>query len=386
MEFQLTEDQKAVKANVRAFIEKEVNPHIEAWEEAGDIPHEVFEKMGRQGILGGPIPEEYGGMGLDYLTYALITEEVGRGCSSLRTTLSVNTSLFGMNVLMFGSEEQKQRYLPKIASGEGRGAWALTEPQSGSDAAGMRSTAERDGDEWVLNGHKMWISDGGKADYHVVYARTNAWDPREKRQGINAFIVHKDDPGFEVGSVEAKRKLGLRASPTAELLYDDCRIPADRIIGEEGSGWEQANAVLNGGRLSVAAGALGIMEAAFDHTMDYVREREAFGQRIGDFQLVKEHLAYMKLQIEETRLLVYRAAWKRAEGIEHRVDVSLAKLKAAEACMDVTERAVQLHGGNGYSGEYPVERLFRDSKIIGIYEGTNEIHKLIIGGALLDDA
>lgn len=385
MDFTITEEQKLLKRSVREFVEQEVRPHIDAWEEAGDIPDEIFRRLGKQGILGAPIPEEYGGSGLDYVTYTMLTEEIGRGCSSLRTTLSVNTTLFGMNLLEFGSEAQKARYLPEIASGEGRGAWALTEPQSGSDAAGLRTRAERDGDAWVLNGHKMWISDGGKADYHIVYARTNEFDPSTKREGICTFVVHRDDPGFEVGSVEARGKLGLRASPTAELLYEDCRIPADRLVGEEGSGWAQANFTLNGGRLSVAAGAVGIMQAAMDASLDYVRSREAFGKPIGDFQLVKEHLAYMANAIETTRLLVHKAAWMKAEGLDNRLAVSQAKLHAAEACMDVTERAVQLHGGNGYSGEYPVERLFRDAKIIGIYEGTNEIQKLIIGHELLNE-
>lgn len=384
MEFRITEEQNLVRQTVREFVEREVNPHVEKWEEVGDIPGEVFRRLGKAGILGGPIPAEYGGTGLDYLTYAMMTEEIGRGCSSLRTTLSVNTSLFGLNVLYFGNEEQKRYYLPKIASGDGRGAWALTEPQSGSDAAGLRTTARKDGGDYVLNGHKMWISDGGKADYHVAYARTNEWDPRAKREGICTFIIHKDDPGFKVGSVEAKTKLGLRASPTAELLYEDCRVPADRMIGKPGSGWEQANAILNGGRLSVAAGAVGIAQAAYDATVEYAKSREAFGQPIGAFQLVKEHLAYMALDIETTRLLVYKAAWMKDQGLDNRLAVSMAKLHSAEACMRVTERAVQLHGGNGFSGEYPVERFFRDAKIIGIYEGTNEIQKVIIGGEVLE--
>ncbi|MHB8585208.1 MAG: acyl-CoA dehydrogenase family protein [Thermoplasmatota archaeon] len=386
MEFQVTEEQKLVRQTVREFIEKEVNPNVEAWEQAGDIPVAVFRAMGRNGILGAPIPPDYGGAGLDAVTYAMMTEEIGRGCSSLRTTLSVNTSLFGMNVLYFGNEEQKRRYLPKVASGEGRGAWALTEPQSGSDAAGLRTTAKKSGQEWILNGHKMWISDGGKADYHIVYARTNEWDPRTKREGISTFIVHKEDPGFRVGSVEAKTKLGLRASPTAELLYEDCRIPAERLVAKEGSGWEQANRILNNGRLSVAAGAVGIMQAAYEASVRYAKEREAFGQHIGDFQLVREHLAYMAVDIETTRLLVYRAAWMKDQGMDNRLAVSMAKLHGAEACMRVTERAVQIHGGNGFSGEYPVERYFRDAKIIGIYEGTNEIQKVIIGGAILEQA
>ena len=383
MEFAITEEQKLLRQTVQEFVAKEIDPFVEEWEEKGDVPDAVFRKLGAIGLLGAPIPTEYGGAGLDAVTYAMLTEELAKGCSSLRTTISVNTSLFGMNVLLFGSEAQKKKYLPAISTGEKRGAWALTEPQSGSDAAGLRTSAKREGDKWVLNGHKMWISDGGKADYHVAYARTNEWDPKKKREGICTFIVHKDDPGFRVGSIEAKTKLGLRASPTAELLYEDCTIPADRMIGAPGSGWEQANKILNGGRLSVAAGAVGIAQAALDASIEYVKSREAFGMKIGSFQLVKEHIAYMALEVEMMRLLVYKAAWMKDQGLDNRLAVSLAKLHAGEACTRVTERAVQLHGGNGFSGEYPVERYWRDSKIIGIYEGTNEIQKVIIGGEVL---
>ncbi|MEA3199102.1 MAG: butyryl-CoA dehydrogenase [Thermoplasmata archaeon] len=383
MEFAITEEQRLLRQTVQEFVAKEIAPHVEAWEEKGDVPDAVFRKLGELGLLGAPIPTEYGGAGLDAVTYAMLTEELAKGCSSLRTTISVNTSLFGMNVLLFGNEAQKRLYLPKISSGEKRGAWALTEPQSGSDAAGLRTTAVKRGDKWVLNGHKMWISDGGKADYHVVYARTDSFDPKTKRNHIATFVVHKDDPGFKVGSVESKGKLGLRASPTAELLYEDCTIPADRMLGKPDSGWEQANKILNGGRLSVAAGAVGIAQAALDASLAYVKSREAFGKKIGEFQLVKEHVAYMALEVETMRLLVYKAAWMKDQGLDNRLAVSLAKLHAGEACTRVTERAVQLHGGNGFSGEYPVERYWRDSKIIGIYEGTNEIQKVIIGGEIL---
>ena len=383
MQFALSEEQKLLIQTVREFVAKEIAPHIEAWEEKGDVPDSVFRKLGDIGLLGAPIPAEYGGAGLDAVTYAMLTEELAKGCSSLRTTISVNTSLFGMNVLLFGSEAQKKLYLPKISSGEKRGAWALTEPQSGSDAAGLRTTARKQGDKWALNGHKMWISDGGKADYHVAYARTDDFNPKTKRDHISAFIVHKDDPGFKVGSIEAKTKLGLRASPTAELLYEDCTIPADRILGAPGSGFDQFMKILNGGRLSVAAGAVGIAQAALDASIEYVRSREAFGKKIGEFQLVKEHIAYMVLEVETMRLLVLKAAWMKDQGLDNRLAVSLAKLHAGEACTRVTERAVQLHGGNGFSGEYPVERYWRDSKIIGIYEGTNEIQKVIIGGEVL---
>lgn len=386
--FELTSEQELVRKTAREFVDKHVNPNVETWEEEGSIPESVVLEAGKLGLLGAPIPTEYGGSGLDAVTYAIVTEEIGRGCSSLRTTFSVNTGLFGHNVLYFGSEEQKKRYLPKICTGEKRGAWALTEHHSGSDAAGMRTTATPDGDEYVLNGRKMWISDGDRADHVVVYARVGekgAFDPKTKRENLATFVVDKGTPGFTTGTIMGKGKLGLRASHTAELILDDCRVPAENLLGEVGAGWDQANAILQKGRISVAAGALGIAQAAFDASVDYCREREAFGRPIGDFQLVKQHLAFMHQQIEAGRLLVWKAAWMADQGLDNSLAVSTAKLYTAQMVMDVTERAVQLHGGNGYSDEYPVERYFRDAKICGIYEGTNEIHQIIIGGKVLGE-
>lgn len=388
VDFELTQEQQMIKKTAREFVDKHVNPHVEAWEEAGEIPDEVVREAGKLGLLGAPISEAYGGSGLDDVTYAMMTEEIGRGCSSLRTTFSVNTSLFGNNVEMFGSEEQKQRYLPEICTGEKRGAWALTEHDSGSDAKAMSTTATPEDDGFVLNGKKMWISDGDRADYIVVFARVgdrgSTYDPKNKEENLACFVVETDRDGFSTGTVMGKGKLGLRASHTAELIFDECWIPEENLIGEIGDGWEIAEAILQKGRLSVAAGAVGIAQAAYEASVDYANGREAFGRRIGDFQLVREHLAYMHQQIETSRLLVWKAAWMAEQGMDNSKAVSTAKLHAAEAVMDVTERAVQIHGGNGYSDEYPVERYFRDAKICGIYEGTNEIHKVIIGGKALD--
>ncbi|MDX1611380.1 MAG: acyl-CoA dehydrogenase family protein, partial [Candidatus Thermoplasmatota archaeon] len=370
--FQPTQEQEMIRKTAREFVQKHVNPNVNAWEETGEIPEDVVLEAGKVGLLGAPIPAEYGGTGLDNLTYAMVTEEVGKGCSSLRTTFSVNTSLFGNNVAMFGNEEQKKAYLPAICTGEKRGAWALTEHQSGSDAKGMLTTATPDG-----------------SDYVVVFARVGPkgeFDPKKKDENLACFVVHKEDEGFSTGTVMGKGKLGLRASHTAELVFEDCRIPADRLVGEVGQGWEIANAILQKGRLSVAAGAVGIAQAAYEASLDYANEREAFGRSIGNFQLIREHLAYMHQQIETARLLVWKAAWMADEGMDNALAVSTAKLHAAEVVMDVTERAVQIHAGNGYSDEYPVERYFRDAKICGIYEGTNEIHKLIIGSKVLGDA
>ncbi len=389
VDFELTREQQMIRKTAREFVAKHVDPHVEEWEKTGEIPDEVVLEAGKLGLLGAPISEAYGGSGLDDLTYAMMTEEVGRGCSSLRTTFSVNTSLFGNNVEMFGTEEQKERYLPEVCAGEKRGAWALTEHDSGSDAKAMSTTATRDGDGVRLNGRKMWISDGDRADYIVVFARVgeegSSYDPRNKEENLACFIVETERDGFSTGTVMGNDKLGLRASHTAELVFDDCWIPEENQVGETGQGWKIADAILQKGRLSVAAGAVGIAQAAYEASLDYAEEREAFGRRIGDFQLVREHLAYMHQQIETSRLLVWKAAWMSDQGLDNSKAVSTAKLHAAEAVMDVTERAVQVHGGNGYSSEYPVERYFRDAKICGIYEGTNEIHKVLIGGKALDE-
>ncbi len=385
--FQPTEEQEMIRKTAREFVAKHVDPHVDQWEEEGDIPDDVVLEAGKVGLLGAPIPTAYGGSGLDDLTYAMVTEEIGKGCSSLRTTFSVNTSLFGNNIALFGSQEQKERYLPQICTGEKRGAWALTEHHSGSDAKAMRTTATPDEDGYRLNGKKMWISDGDRADHIVVFARVGPpgeFDPKKKEENLACFVVHKGDDGFSTGTVMGKGKLGLRASHTAELIFDDCWIPEDRLVGEVGQGWEIAEAILQKGRLSVAAGAVGIAQAAYEAAVDYAGGREAFGRPIGDFQLVREHLAYMHKQIQASRLHVWKAAWMSDQGLDNSLEVSTAKLDAAEMVMDVTERAVQIHGGNGYSDEYPVERYFRDAKICGIYEGTNEVHKVIIGGKVLD--
>ena len=382
MDFSTTPEQDLLRKTAREFVDKEISPHVDAWEDSGQIPDEVVRKLGRLVILGAPIPVEYGGAGLDAVSYAMLTEEIARGCSSLRTTISVNTSLFGQTVNIFGSDAQKRLWLPAICTGEKRGAWALTEHHSGSDAAGLRTSARRDGEHWVLDGTKMWISDGDRADHVVVFARVNTWDPKRKREGISVFVVDKGTPGFKIGSVEVNKKLGLRASHSAELIFEGCRVPLANLVGREGQGWDIANAILQKGRLSVAAGAIGIAQRAFELALDYAKRREAFGQAIGRFQLVQEHLAYMAIDVETSRLLVLRAAWLGDQGLDNSLAVSMAKLHAAEACMRVTERAVQIHGGNGYSAEYVVERLFRDAKICGIYEGTNEIQKVIIGGKL----
>ena len=382
VEFQLSEAQKLIRETARSFVDQEVIPHVKAWEEKGAIPRTVTKKMGDLGFFGIPIPEAYGGAGLDYVSFALVVEEIARGCNSLRTTLSVQTSLVGSTLLAFGSEAQKKGILAPLARGEFLGAWALTEPDAGSDAANLRTTAKREGDEWVLNGAKRFISNGNVAEYVVVFAR----EPGTTRQdGISAFLVKQGTPGFHVTHVETNTKLGLRASPTADLAFDDCRIPADHLIGGQGEGWETAMYVLNHGRLGVAAGAAGIGQACLELSLEHARERRAFDRPIGAFQLIREMIAEMAVEVEAARLLYLKAAWMRDQGEDNRLAVSLAKLFGAQMAVRCADRAVQIYGGYGFSGEYPVERHFRDAKIMGIYEGTNEIQKMVIAHELLGE-
>lgn len=387
MDLQLTEDQKLLQRTVREFVENEIKPYVREWEIKGEVPASVYQRMAELGFMGAPIPTEYGGAGLDPVSYAILTEELAKGCSSIRTSVSVNASLAGMTLLKFGSEAQKEKWLVPIAGGKKTGAWALTEAGSGSDAAAMKTRAVRKGKEYVLSGSKMWISNGAKADEVVVFAST---DPKKRHEGISTFIVEKGHKGFRPGAVETTNKLGLRSSPTAELLFEDCHLPEDQRIGKEGQGWEIALYVLNNGRLSVAAGAVGIAQAAFEASQDYAKKRTAFERPIGSFQLVKAKIADMATQIEAGRLLVYSAALakQRYEAKECSFDewtlaVSKAKLFNAEMCVKVAEEAVQIHGANGYTNEYPVERYWRDAKICGIYEGTNEIQRLIIARHVL---
>lgn len=387
MDLALTDEQKLIRQTARDFVDNEVKPYVREWELKGEVPKAVYDKMAAQGFLGAPIPSDYGGSGIDAVAYAILTEELAKGCSSLRTGLSVNASLAGKTLLGFATEAQKRKWLTPVAQGKRLGAWALTEAGSGSDAAAMKTRATKKGKEYVLNGSKMWISNGAKAEIVVVFAST---DPKLRHKGISTFVVEKGTKGFRPGVVETTNKLGLRSSPTAELIFEDCHLPAENLIGKEGQGWEIAMHVLNHGRLSVAAGAVGIAQAALEASVDYSKKRQAFGKPIGSFQLVKAKIAEMATSVEAGRMLVWRAAltqeaYERGEATndEWTLAVSLAKLHTAEMCVRVAEEAVQIHGANGYTNEYPVERYWRDSKICGIYEGTNEIQKLIIARHVL---
>jgi butyryl-CoA dehydrogenase len=387
MDLRLNEEQLLVQKTARDFVDNEVKPYVRDWEIKGAVPDAIYRRMAELGFMGAPIPTEYGGAGLDPIAYAILTEELAKGCSSMRTSLSVNASLAGTTIYKFGSEDLKENWLTPLAKGTKMGAWALTEAQSGSDAAAMKTRATRRGKDYVLNGSKMWISNGAKADTVVVFAST---DPKKKHEGISAFVVAKGTKGFRPGVIETTNKLGLRSSPTAELLFEDCVIPESQRIGKEGQGWEIAMHVLNHGRLSVSAGAVGIAQAALEASIDYAKKRVAFGKPIGAFQLVKAKLAEMATDVEAGRLLVWQAALAKQGHEEGHVSyddwtlkVSKAKLFTAQMCVKVAEEAIQIHGANGYTNEYPVERYWRDAKICGIYEGTNEIQKLIIGRHLL---
>lgn len=382
MDFQLSAEQKMIREAARSFVDKEVAPHVARWEEKGEIPRSVTSKMAELGFFGIPFPEKYGGAGMDYVSFALVVEEIARGCNSLRTTLSVQTSLAGTTLNAFGNEEQRRTYLTPIARGLKLGAWALTEPEAGSDAANQRTTAVKDKGEWVLNGSKRFISNGNVADYVVVFARQPG---TRRQQGISAYLVEKGTPGFTVPHVETNTKLGLRASPTADLAFDDCRIPEENLIGKVGQGWDVAMYVLNHGRLGVAAGAVGIGQACLEASVQHARERRAFDRPIGAFQLVQEMVAEMQVDVEAARLLYLKAAWLRDQEVDNTLATSIAKLFGAQMAMRCADRAVQIHGGYGFSGDYPVERYFRDAKILGLYEGTNEIQKLIIAREVLGE-
>ncbi|TLZ49780.1 MAG: acyl-CoA dehydrogenase [Methanobacteriota archaeon] len=359
MDFQLSEAQKLVRETARDFVDREIVPHVRDWEAKGEIPRSFYAKMAALGFLGAPVPEKYGGAGMDYVSFALLVEEISRGSSSVRTTVSVQTSLSETTLM-----------LVPLAKGEKLGAWALTEPQSGSDAAGLQTTAKLENGEWVLNGAKRFISNGSIADDLFVYAR----EPGSKRhEGLSCFLVPKRTKGFSVTNVETTTKLGLRASPTADLAFEDCRVPEGNLIGKRGNGWEQAMRTLNSGRLGIAAGAVGVARAALEAATKYAKERKAFGRPIGSFQLLREMIA----------LLTLRAANLRDLGVDNTMEVSMAKLFGAQMAMRVTDRAIQIHGGYGFSGEFDVERYFRDARVLGLYEGTNEIQKLIIADKIL---
>jgi len=375
--FPLTAEQKMIQSAARDFAQKEIAPVAAQFDESGEFPYENVKKMGALGLMGIEVPEEYGGAGLDTLSYVLAMEEICKVDASHGVVMSVNNSLYCHGIMTFGTEEQKQKFLKSVASGQAIGAYSLTEPMSGSDAGTMRSSAKREGDEYILNGRKSWVTSGPVADFVVVFMMTDA---SKKQKGISAFLVDTKTPGFARGKKEPK--LGIRASATSELIFENCRVPANCRLGKEGEGFKIAMTVLDVGRIGIGAQALGIAEAAYEASVAYAREREAFGQKIGEFQGTGFKIADMKTRIEAARLLVYNAAMakqrSKTSGERFTLQSSTAKLFASETAMFCAHAAVQIHGGMGYSKELPVERYFRDAKITEIYEGTSEIQRLVI--------
>ncbi|MED3993396.1 acyl-CoA dehydrogenase [Peribacillus frigoritolerans] len=373
MQFKLTEEHEMIRKMVRDFAQNEVAPTAAERDEEERFDREIFDKMAELGLTGIPWPEEYGGIGSDYLAYCIAVEELSRVCASTGVTLSAHTSLAGWPIYKFGTEEQKQKYLRPMAQGEKIGAYGLTEPSSGSDAGGMRTTAKLVGDEYVISGSKIFITNGGIADTYVVFALT---DPESKQKGTSAFIIEKDFSGFSVGKKE--KKLGIRSSPTTEIIFDECRVPKENLLGKEGEGFKIAMMTLDGGRNGIAAQAVGIAQGALDAAVDYAKERVQFGKPISAQQGIGFKLADMATGVEASRLLTYQAAWLESVGLPYGKESAMSKLFAGDTAMKVTTEAVQVFGGYGYTKDYPVERYMRDAKITQIYEGTQEIQKLVI--------
>jgi len=375
--FALTAEHEMIRQAARDFAQNEIAPIAAEFDETGDFPSKTIQKMGAMGFMGIEVPEEYGGAGMDTLAYVLALEEICKADASHGTIMSVNNSLFCYGLLKYGSEFQKQKYLAAVASGEAIGAYSLTEPMSGSDSGTMRTRAERQGDTYVINGRKSWVTSAPVARYMVLFCMTQ---PEKKHKGITAFLIDTQKPGFSVGKKEPK--LGIRASATSEIVFDNYQAALEDRLGEEGEGFKIAMVVLDAGRIGIAAQALGIAEAAYEASLVYAREREAFGQKIGEFQGISFKLADMKTRIEAARLLVYSVALakekSKRDGSRFTLEASMAKLFASETAMFVAHAAVQIHGGIGYSKELPVERYFRDAKITEIYEGTSEIQRLVI--------
>lgn len=378
MNFGLTREQELVRQMVREFAVNEVKPIAAEIDETERFPMENVKKMAELGMMGIPFPKELGGAGGDVLSYIISVEELSKVCGTTGVILSAHTSLCASLIYENGTPAQKEKYLVPLAKGEKIGAFGLTEPGAGTDAAGQQTTAVLDGDNYILNGSKIFITNGGVAETFIVFAMT---DKAQGTRGISAFIVEKGFPGFSIGKKEDK--LGIRASSTTELIFENCVVPKENLIGKEGKGFGIAMKTLDGGRIGIAAQALGIAEGAYEETIKYMKERKQFGRSLSAFQGLQWMIAEMETKIEAAKLLVYKAAWLKQNKLPYSVDAAKAKLFAAEVAMDVTTKAVQLHGGYGYTKEYPVERMMRDAKITEIYEGTSEVQKMVIAGAAL---
>lgn len=380
MDLRFTEEQEMMRKMVRDFAQTEVAPFVERMDQHDEFPREILNKMAELGLMGITIPEEYGGAGMDYTSYIIAINEISKVSATVGVILSVHTSVGTNPILYFGTEEQKKKYIPKLAAGEYLGAFALTEPNAGSDAASLKTRAVRDGDSYILNGSKIFITNGGEADTYIVFAIT---DPEKGSKGISAFIVEKDTQGFFVGKNE--HKMGLHGSKTVQLTFEDCRVPAENILGAEGEGFKVAMSNLEYGRIGIAAQSLGIAEAALAAAVGYAKDRKQFGKPIALQQGIGFKLADMATAVEASKLLVYRAANLKANGIPCGQEASMAKLFASRTAMEVAIEAIQVFGGYGYTKEYPVERYFRDAKICEIYEGTSEIQRIVINRKLIAD-
>lgn len=378
MDLGLTEEQTLLQRTVREFAETEVKPLAKELDETCHFPRDTFRRAAELGLTGVAFPEQYGGAGMDHLSYTIVIEEISRVCASTGVILSVQNSLYCEPIYRFGTEEQKQKFLTPFARGEKIGCYALTEPQAGSNAAALRTKAVRKGDKYIVNGTKAWITNGGAADAAIVYTNTQ---PEKGEKGITALVIEKGTPGFAVGKEE--KKLGINATACCELSFTDCEVPAANRIGAEGEGYKVALSTLDGGRIGIASQATGIAQGAFDAALAYSQQREAFGHPIADFQAIQFMLADMATEIDAARMLVRKAAWKQETGSRFSMEASVAKLFASEMATRVTHKAMQIHGGNGYSREYPVERAYRDARITEIYEGTSEIQRLVIAAWVL---
>lgn len=374
MDFDFTPEQAAIRKHMREFAEREIAPVAQHNDRECQFDWNIAKKIFKEGFLGCPIPEKYGGLGLDYVAYGLMTEEINRICSSTRTLFSVQTSLVALTILKWGTEEQKKHYLPKMCNGEFIGCFGLTEPEAGSDAGNQQTKAVKDGNDYILSGQKVWISCGSIATHALVFAQA---DPKKEHKGICCFIVDTKSPGFSAAPI--KGKLGLRASDTSSLFLDEVRVPAENMLGKFGDGFAVAMSALDNGRFSVAAGAVGLVQGCIDECTKYAMQRRTFGKPIGEHQQVQAMIADMVAECEAGRLLYLRAAHLKNKGVRNTLETCIAKLYCGEAANRAAHNAVQIFGGYGYSDEYPVERYFRDAKVLNIYEGTREIQRLIIG-------
>jgi butyryl-CoA dehydrogenase len=378
MDFSFSEEHEAIRQVAREFTDKKILPRADEFDQAGKLDLDLVREMGEAGFLGVIVPEEYGGTGLDATSYIIIMEELGRGCAAHATVPAAHNSLFAHPTLLFGNEAQKKKYLPGISSGEKLAAFSITEPDAGSDAGAVQCQARLDGDAYVLNGNKVFVTNGECADYIIVLARSekaSGW------RGLTAFFIEKTMPGFSTGTIEDK--LGMRASPTTELIFQDCRVPVANVLGKPGKGFKVAMQALNSGRMSVAAHSVGIGSRALECAVKYAKERKQFGQPISSLQLVQAHLANMECRLRSARWLVYEAAWRKDQGLDYAHSAAVAKLVASEMATFVTHRAMQVHGGYGYLRAYEVERLYRDARAMELVEGTSEIQRLVIAREVL---